>query len=218
MKKILVGAILSILMVNAHTATAQAFAGKGSKNISISMGIANYNSWFAKNSKGIYGRFSPFSGVFSVQGEFGVHKYVGIGFDAGISFAENLGGLYGGSGYYGVNYWGGYYGPTLGSIYRGVGIPISFVGNFHFLQLIADKTGKSFADKMDVYGGLSLGAGPLFVLVKSAYTASYSNDIGVMLVVGPHVGFRYFPTEKIGIHAEVGYGKSLFNGGVTFKM
>jgi hypothetical protein len=221
MKKVVIVALLAFLLINAESVNAQAFGGKGSKQISISLGMANHSTWFSHNNHGVSGRFSPLSGVVSVQGEFGIHKYVGIGFDAGFNFSNSLWGFYGakhGKYYYGYDDdWDGYNGWG-GGAYRGFGIPISFIANFHFLQLIADKTGKSFADKLDVYGGLSFGSGPFFAILKNGYKNYNGNDIGAMLIAGPHVGIRYYPKGNVGIHAEVGYGKSIINGGVTFKM
>lgn len=221
MQKVITLTVMSVFLMFSFNSNAQAFGGKGSKSVSISLGMASYNTWFSRNGTGLGGHFSPLSGLFSVQGEFGVGKYVGIGFDAGFNISNGLGGFgatpspY----YYNGHDWDDdyYYGPGgWSSAYWGFGIPISVIGNFHFLQLIADKTGKTFAEKLDVYAGLALGAGPYFAFTKSGF--KNRNDVGVMLIVGPHVGIRYFPADKVGIHFEMGYGKSLFNGGVTFKL
>lgn len=219
MKRVITATVLSVFLVYSFNSSAQAFGGKGSKSISISLGMASYNTWFSRDNVGLGGHYSPLSGLFSVQGEFGVGKYVGIGFAVGVNVANGFGGFGGTPSPYSYKDWDDdyYYGPGgWNSAYWGFGIPINVIGNFHFLQLIADKSGKTFADKLDVYAGLAVGAGPYFAFTKSGYKKR--NDVGVMLIAGPHVGIRYFPADKVGIHFEMGYGKSLFNGGVTFKM
>jgi hypothetical protein len=80
------------------------------------------------------------------------------------------------------------------------------------LQLIADKTGKSFAEKLDVYAGINLGGGPSIGFYGGSVVAS-----GFMFV-GPQVGIRYYPKSNIGITAEVGYGKTIANVGMVLKM
>ncbi|HPW86901.1 MAG TPA: hypothetical protein PLU78_06880, partial [Chitinophagales bacterium] len=96
----------------------KAFEGKGSKQISIGVGLSSYIGAFGKggyrgyNGRGFYGAGFWYSGTLSVQAEFGVHDYVGVGLVTGLG-----GRAYGGGG---VLY-----------------VPVGIIANFHFLQLIA---------------------------------------------------------------------------------
>lgn len=187
----------------------QAFGGKGTKQFLLGLGLTNHFTIYPENGKGPKGTTNPLYGCVSAQLEFGIAKYVGIGGTLGFEFANNLS--------------GGFNGPNVvllgianNSSFRSIGIPIGVFGNFHFLQLIADKTGKTFAEKMDVYGGLSFGSGPAFAIAKNG-SKNYGNDVGFLAFGGPHVGFRYFPSSSIGVFVEAGYGKSYVNGGMALK-
>lgn len=201
---------LGIKMANLHLAppakksskssnSDKAFEGKGSKTISIGLGMASYIGTFGKGGfyssfggRGYYGYgYSAFwySGILSVQAEFGVHDYVGIGIVTGIG---------------GRNYRGG--GGVLN-------VPIGIAANFHFYQLIEDKTSKDIhGDKLDIYAGLNVGSG-----LTVDFPAS-SETLGGLLFVGPQVGVKYFFKPKFGIYAEVGYGKSLMEAGISLKL
>ena len=222
--------IIAAMMTFSGQALAQAFEGKGSKQFLMGLGLNQHRGMFTQNGKGIKGSYSPRAGGLNLQMEFGIHDYVGLGFFAGI---EGFGNLRGGAlntGYY----YGGYYGLyNTGSNYWGMAVPVGFHANFHFLQLISDKTGKSFADKLDVYAGLSVGSGAMFVFAKDSYKQSVQqdainngyvisdgelNDVGPMIYGGGHVGIRFYPASNFGIFAEVGYGKSLVQGGICFKL
>jgi len=200
MKKALVITVsLFVLMFSSVKSEAQAFAGKGSKYYIAGIGVGNYfnfggyydNYYSAYYSYG-YGlsRFSYFRptlvGHFNV--EFGVHDYVGIAPCVGI----------GASFYNGSNV--------------SIDLPIGIQANFHFLQLIANKTGKTFADKLDVYAGLNAGGGPSF--------GFYGNGLEMsgFFYIGPQVGLRYYPKSNIGISAELGYGKTIANIAMVMKL
>lgn len=187
---------------------AQGFGGPGSVYLQLGLGLSqhysNYNDYYGK-----YRNNYQYGGI-NVQMEFGIHKYVGLGFGVGAEFGFN----------------GAKYDAIPGVVYYGnpynyFGVPIYFVGNFHFLQLIADKNGKDFANKLDVYGGVNFGSGPVFLSVRDKYkngSNNYENKVGALFFFGPHVGIRWYPNEKLGLHAEAGYGKQLINLGVTFKL
>lgn len=197
------------LLAGSAAAYGQGFEGQGSKYIQLGLGYNQHFSSYSDFNKAYnYNYFG-----FNFQMEFGIQQYIGLGFGVGAEVA-----VAGSHYYYGGAYAPGYVVP--GSPYTHFGVPVYFIGNFHFLQLIADKTGKNFADKMDVYGGLSIGSGPVFRSVKSKYKGDtyYDSGVGALFFFGPHVGIRYFPSEKVGIYAEMGYGKSLVNGGVVFKL
>lgn len=206
------------LLLTVNYATAQGFAGKGSKYIQLGFGVNQHLSFYNDYS----GNYNNMYGAFNFQMEFGIHKYIGLGFYVGAELAMRNAGYY--HGYYAY----GYYAPKY-SPYTQIGIPIGFIANFHFLQLIADKNGKDFANKIDVYGGLNIGSGLVIRSVKGKYKNDYywnngnqeyyySSAVGALFFAGPHVGFRYLPTEKIGVYVEAGYGKNLINGGVLFKL
>ena len=128
-------------------------------------------------------------GLLSVQGEFAVHEYVGVGFITGLGFA--------------------------GSSFRyhnEIAIPLGVVGNFHFWQLIEKNSGKDLrGDKLDLYVGLSLGSG------FATFFGEGENYNFALLFIGPHVGVRYYFTDNIGVMGEFGYGKSWINAGVVIK-
>ena len=142
-KTILILMIASVMTFSGQL-MAQGFEGKGSKTLLLGLGLNQHRAYFAEDGQGVKGSFNPRSGAFNVQMEFGVHDYVGLGFFTGFEAFPNLrSGVLNSalnSGYY-----GGYYGN---SNYWGMAVPIGFHANFHFLQLIADKTGKGFADKL----------------------------------------------------------------------
>ncbi len=174
----------------------KAFEGKGSKTLSIGLGMSSYLGAFGKGGfyryggRGYYYGAFWYSGTLPIQLEFGVHDYVGVGLVTGI----------GGRSYH--SFGGG------GVMY----IPFGVVANFHFMQLIGDKKGVAIADKLDVYAGLNVGTG----LAVSFPTGTGS--VGGMLFAGPQIGLKYFFNEKIGVYTEFGYGKSLIEGGVSIKL
>lgn len=188
--------ILSILTIVAFAFGTQAQAFEmGKKYISIGVGGASYFN-IAPNGSSYYTGFSsPVTFQFSVQGEFPVHKYVGLGFYTGIGAGAG-----GGLGWVGVGT------PQMN-------IPVGFLTNFHFYQLISDKTGKDIkADKLDVYAGLSIGTG------VGLFFPGGGVEPSVLAWGGPHVGVRYFFTDKLGVNGEIGYGKTFVNAGLTFKL
>lgn len=201
-KSLIILFVLSLILSIPNQSNAQAFGGKGSKAFLVGLGFSNYPA--------VYGgfdnkTFSPMSFNIGIQGEFGIHDYVGLGFTAGATFSGSLGSSPVGFGYlYNYNNW------------STVGIPIGMIGNFHFLQLIADKTGGSFAESMDVYAGLALGAGPAFAIPKSGNNSS--GEVGILFLGEVHVGIRYYFNDKLGIFAEVGQGRSSrLQGGLALK-
>lgn len=174
----------------------KAFEGKGSKTLSIGLGMSSYLGAFGKGGfsryggRGyIYGGFW-YSATLSIQAEFGVHDYVGVGLVTG----------FGGRSY--RRYGSG------GVMY----VPIGVIANFHFFQLVGDKKNVAIADKLDLYVGLNVGSG----LAVGFPTGSGS--VGGMLFVGPQFGLKYFFNDKIGVYTEFGYGKSLIEGGVSIKL
>ena len=185
--------LVSILIITSNTSNAQAWE-KSTKVLSLGFGASQFyhiDNYYYSGPK--YGRnfYSPLTGQFNFQGEFGVHKYVGLGFTTGV----------GGRG----GYWNGYNGE--------VNMPIGMIVNFHFYQLIADKNGKNIhADKLDIYAGLNIGSG-----VAVAFYPTVTR-ISPIAFGGPHVGIRYYFSPKVGVNAELGWGKSIINAGFVFKL
>ena len=135
MKKLSLVIVLALVLTG--TAFSQAFQ-KGDKLLSIGVGAASYihlgnNGYYSNYYYGGY--YSRIAGVLTFQAEFGIHKYVGLGFSVGA----------GGTGGY------GYWDPEIVA-------PATILANCHFYQIIADKTGKNIhADKLDIYAGLNVG-------------------------------------------------------------
>lgn len=202
MKKIAVALVASILATfTFQEIQAQAWE-KETKVISINMGGANYFHVGRIYNGSIYRNYySPITGELLVQGEFGVHEYVGVGFSAGFGGRDRYRGwgLYGGYGYYGSSE---------------INVPVGVLANFHFYQLIADKTGSDIhADKLDIYAGVSVGSGVAII------NPALSNPTILALAYGgPHAGIRYYFTDKIAVNGEFGYGKTFANAGIVFKL
>lgn len=213
MKSLLKHLTLSVLFVGIQQVTfSQAFGGKGSKQFTVGLGITQHWTNYPENGKGPKNSTSPLYGSLNFQLEFGIAKYVGIGGHLGGEYANNLSRKT-----IGLNYLIGYgYGAGSSSAFRSIAIPLGIHSNFHFLQLIADKTGKTFGEKMDVYAGISIGSGPAFAIAKKDYK-NYGNDVGFILYGGPHVGMKFYPSTNVGLYVEAGYGKSFLNGGLSLK-
>jgi hypothetical protein len=192
MKKILLTIVAaSLLMLTSDFAQAQAWE-KSSKVFAVGMGVSkfyhldNYNYGDIKNR----GWHSPITGQINLQAEFGIHKYVGLGFTTGVG--------------------------AMGRSHHGyvseINIPVGMIANFHFFQLIADKSTKNIhADKLDLYFGANLGSGAAIY-----YYSDFSRAVP-MLFGGAHFGLRYYFTPVVGLNCEVGIGKSLVNLGFVFK-
>lgn len=206
MKKLVLMITLALGIIGTQQATAQAW-NESSKVITLGLGGA-YQHRFLPGA-GIGARaWGSLSGTLLVQGEFAVHKYVGVGFIAGI--AGGASGVGRGYGYgYGYGYGGyGYAGST-----DNVNLIAGVNANFHFYQLIADKVSKDIhADKLDIYAGANLGSG-------GGYDFTFDN-VSVPIWGGVHVGARYYFTEKIGVYLEAApyTGKSFLSGGVAFNL
>ena len=210
-KSLIILFVLSLVLTLPNQSNAQAFGGKGSKTLLVGLGFSNYPTIYPSNNNGLGSTYSPLSFNIGLQGEIGIHDYIGLGFTAGLTFSGSLDynpgvhpALHHNNIYYNYGNW------------STIGIPIGMIGNFHFLQLIADKTGKSFAQDLDVYAGLALGAGPSFAIPKSG--SNVSGDVGVIFMGEVHAGIRYYFNDKLGVFAEVGQGRSSrLQGGLALK-
>lgn len=200
MKKLFYTAIVAFtILLSTNNTQAQAWS-KDTKVLGIGIGGSTFfhisNTYYASSF------YQPVTGQLNFTGEFGVHDYVGIGFTTGF------GGRPGYSGAYGYGYYGGRY--NYG--YPELNVPVGVIANFHFFQLIADKSGKDIhADKLDVYAGVNAGGG-IAVLFGTSKSAIVPIAFG-----GVQAGARYYFTDKFGVNAEVGFPK-LIHGGVVFKL
>ena len=192
-----------ILSLSTNSAKAQAWE-RNTKVLSLGFGASQFfhlDDYYYGRNIGNPRKFNnfywPTTGQINFQGEFGVHKYVGIGFTTGIGGRGGL--LYG---------------------YTGeLNAPIGLIVNFHFYQLIADKTSKNIhADVLDIYAGASIGSG-----IAATFYRNYPYGPDVVRVVpiafgGLHAGLRWYFKPRVGLNAEVGFGKSLVNVGFVFKL
>jgi hypothetical protein len=194
-KKLLSLMIISILILSSNLAKGQAWE-RHSKVLSLGVGASqffHFDNYYYKNAGDFRNRswYWPMTGQLNFQGEFGVHKYLGLGFTTGV----------GGRTRYRNNYAGEF------------NIPIGLIFNFHFYQLIADKKSKAkHADKLDMYFGASAGGG-----IAVAYYDGFSRRTPIGFG-GVHFGLRYYFTPKVAINGELGWGKSLANIGLSFKL
>lgn len=190
--------LVGFCLLTGSNIQAQAFE-KGDKLMSVGLGGA-YTIHAYGGGKYYPSWFSTPTGNFTFQAEFAVHDYVGVGFTAGIGGGTGWGGGFGRSSVY-----TGYYGAE-----PEITVPVTAIANFHFYQLIQDKTkAKMHADKLDVYAGVNLGSGMAYFF--------NSNTITPLIVVGPQVGARYYFKPNLAVHVEVGYGKTFVNAGLTFR-
>lgn len=194
MKKSALLVIIALVVFIQSDINAQAWS-KESKVLSLGLGASNFYHLDDRYAPGLGkngGFHTPYSGQFNLQMEFGVHRYVGLGFTTG----------FGGTGP--LNY--GYNGE--------INMPIGFVVNFHFYQLIDDKSSKNLhADKLDIYGGLSVGSGVAFTFYKNENLRVVPLAWG-----GMHAGIRWYFAPKVALNAELGFGKSVANIGFSFKL
>ncbi|MES2619955.1 MAG: hypothetical protein V4615_03815, partial [Bacteroidota bacterium] len=169
MKRIFFVTAISIsALLYSSTTQAQAW-DKSSKVLSLGLGASSffhiydgapYGTGWGLSRRGFY---TPITGQLNFQGEFGVHKYVGVGFTTGIGGAGS---------YYG---WSGE-----------MNIPIGVIANFHFYQLIDDKVSADIhSDKLDVYGGLNIGSGVAFFF-------DGGSTVVPIAFGGVQVGARYY--------------------------
>ncbi len=82
-------------------------------------------------------------------------------------------------------------------------------GAYHFNNLFQLNN-----DKLDVYGGVSLGYVVVSVSDNNEFSGTASGGVGYALFAGG----RYYFAPKVAVYAEVGYSSlSVLNVGVTFK-
>lgn len=209
MKKIILITMLAVGITSLTTQQASAQAwNESSKVITLGLGGSYHHSflpgYYVEDGEGsLYnGRaWGGLKGSLLLQGEFGVHKYVGVGFVTGFTGSAATARR----GYLGYS--------RFSTSTNSFNFIAGAQANFHFYQLIADKVSKDIhADKLDIYAGANLGTGV-------GYNFSADN-IEVPVWGGLHFGARYYFTEKIGVYLEVApyTGKSFISGGVAFNL
>lgn len=204
MKKILCPLIIVfILLLNANPVHAQAWE-RNSRVLSLGFGVSKFfhiDDYYYYRNEGDFNRwYYPSTGQINFQGEFGIHKYVGLGFTTGVG-GRTKGEKRGKRDEYYYKYSGE------------INVPIGMIANFHFYQLIADNSSKNIhSDKLDIYAGANVGSGVAFTYYEN------SSRIVPLAFGGLHVGVRYYFTEKVGVNGEFGWGKSVVNVGFSFKL
>lgn len=194
--KLVFAAALTGAIALSPAAHAQAWHD-GAKVFSFGMGGSSFihfgKNYIYHNEIYYHGNFSRRTGQINIQGEFAVHKYVGVGFTTGFGFSG-----------------GGYR-----SYYDGeINFPFGAIANFHFWQLVDDRVSSNMhARELDMYGGLNIGTG--FAVMSKTY--SDGSDVLAIMFIGPQLGVRYYFNDFFGVNAEVGYGKSWINAGVVLK-
>lgn len=193
--KYLFTALIACFLYTEH-ASAQAWS-KDRKVISVGIGAANFYH-IGKTRTSVFGPFAsyyaPVTGQLNIEGEFGVHDYVGVGFNTGIGGGRGILAGYSGS----------------------LTVPIGVLANFHFFQLIADKTGKNLhTDVLDIFVGASLGSGVGVIFYTNT---NVENRVMPLVYGGVHAGIRWYFSEKVGITGQFGFGKQLIDVGVVFKL
>lgn len=168
---------------------------KSSQVLAIGVGFSQFyhidDYYYYNNKNNNRKAYKLVTEQLNFQGEFGIHKYVGLGFIIG----------FGGRG-------------SLSNNYRGeMNIPVGMICNFHFYQLIADNSKKDIhGNKLDIYAGINAGSGIAFTYYDN------SNRAVPLAFGGVHAGIRYYISPKFGLNAELGFGKSIVNAGFVFKL
>ncbi len=195
--------LLLAIFVTASIATqAQAFK-QGQVNINLGLGVGNTF---------IYTGATNILPLINLSGEYGITDDIGLGLFLGYSGATQT---YN----YGYNKSGGYY--TYQDRYRWNFFIVGVRSAYHFNNLLKLSDTK-LGDKVDIYAGLMLG----YNIATYSYTStdpghpanSYSSSRYGGIAWNVFGGARFMFTEKVGVFGELGYGVSVFNGGLTFKI
>jgi hypothetical protein len=143
-----------------------------------------------------FGSLAPFyTGMglaLNISGEYRVQRFIGLGFETGVDVLRAP------------------YSPPPVELpppyrYVSLGIPLVLKCNVHIL----DAAGVPIADRLDVYAGLNVGAGPAF------YTSPGGGVFG-FVVAGPQIGLRYWFCRQAAVFGEFGWGATFANVGFSF--
>lgn len=187
-----------IIFIGPDTLAQEKAWDRSSKVLSIGLGLGNYYHLddnyrsFSPGDNDFRGYHTPYTGQFNLQMEFAVHDYVGIGFTTGFGGTGRL--RYG---------------------YRGeFNMPMGLIANFHFYQLIDDKSSKDLhGDVLDIYGGLSVGSG-----FAVAFYDNRDPRVVPLAWGGLHAGIRWYFSPRVALNAEAGFGKNIANIGFSFRL
>ncbi|MCW3125995.1 MAG: hypothetical protein JWO03_1653 [Bacteroidetes bacterium] len=190
--------IICLSALCASKCDAQAF-DKGTRIIDVDMAwaemlhfpVGNTNP-YSTTDYGHIKRLIPTLQI-SVQEEFAVHKYVGVGFIVGL-------------------------GGNPSALMREVNVTAGIFSNFHFYQYLTDKKSKNIhQDKLDIYIGLMAGSG-VAIHPYGANDLFYNHSFyDALACVGPHVGFNYYFKPSIALNGQVGFGMNVVQVGVVVK-
>lgn len=148
--------------------------------------------------------------------------------NAGIGFGSNLGGLGTGrpaiSASFEHGQWemsgpgvisiGGYIGNT-GYTYKSAGYTQKWNYTVVGARSAYHYNGFKNAEDLDVYGGLMLSYN---IMNYKADNYSGPNNYGGGIGISAYVGGRWFFSENLGVYAELGYGISTLNAGISYKL
>ncbi|MBK9016908.1 MAG: outer membrane beta-barrel protein [Saprospiraceae bacterium] len=126
-----------------------------------------------------------------------------------------------------LNAFGGYSSTTAEPTVINDGLAIQSTNKQTFLGLRGELK-KGLGERFEVYGGGGLGyvfqditekttTGRDYLQVKGEPTTNDPNAPNGRLMYAGFVGSTFFVQKHIGIYAELGYGVSLLNGGVTVR-
>ncbi|TJZ62894.1 hypothetical protein FAZ15_00885 [Sphingobacterium olei] len=94
-------------------------------------------------------------------------------------------------------------------------------GNWRYTYILVAARGayhiKTNSEKFDPYGGLILGYNIASVKWDGATDEPISSSAGGFLV-GGYIGSKYWLSNKLGAFAEIGYGASILNLGLTLRL
>jgi hypothetical protein len=193
--------IIALFCLAPHISQAQAF-DKSNMLLSLGLGgvdeVTIHNAPHPLSPVGHY-TFTPFRPQFHFKAEFGVHRYWSVGLISSVDGRRNMPYPY----------------DVAPSRYSQLDVQLGLLVNFHFYQLIADKTGMQrimHADKLDIYTGFMAGANYINTWQYGASNHYFSPIAGV------HLGARYYVTPSISVFGEIGLGQSNFNVGITIKL
>jgi hypothetical protein len=82
-------------------------------------------------------------------------------------------------------------------------------GTYHFTDLV---------DKLDLYGGIDLGAKIISDKYYGDNTITGNTALGSGLLLEPFAGARYYFADNIAGMAELGYGFAVIKLGISFKL
>lgn len=191
--------LMAVIAIAAISVNAQETAFyQGSSTFTIGYGFPNIGKSILKigNSAGVTDSKITGVGPLHAKYEYAVSDKVGVGVSVGyVSFADEYTQNSGGPTYK--------YKDAITSL----GILARF--NYHF----------GGNDKVDPYVGIGAGYNNWSLKTTTNDPDGTGNSITIPIKVGFEggVGVRYYFTPNIGAYAELGYGKSILQGGLAFK-